>query len=102
VDETSVNKVLEYSKILYDSGRYSEAKTILSDFCKVSVGNRKNLSRAILAFWTILSINIIEENWEEILTTFSSIKTAIEYLRVSLEEDMKKLNAETVHLLLMF
>jgi hypothetical protein len=96
VDETSVNKVLEYSKILYEKGNYSESKTILSDFFRFSFENKKNLSRTILALWTILSINILDNNWTEIFSTFNHIKILIELLKNNLEEEFKKIHAESV------
>jgi hypothetical protein len=99
VDETSVNKVLEYSKILYEKGNYSEAKTILSDFFRFSFDNKKNLSKIILALWTILSINIQEESWPEIFSTFNHMKLSIELLKNNLEEEFKKVNSETVIIL---
>jgi len=98
VDETSVNKVLEYSKILYEKGNYSESKTLLSDFFRFSFENKKNLSRTILALWTILSINILDNNWTEIFSNFSHIKVLIELLKNNLEEEFKKTNTESVKL----
>ena len=96
VDETSVNKVLEYSKILYEKGNYSESKTLLSDFFRFSFENKKNLSRTILALWTILSINILDNNWTEIFSNFNHIKVLIELLKNNLEEEFKKINTESV------
>ena len=45
MDETPANKVLEYSKILYESGNYEEARDILIGFTKLSGDNKKNLSK---------------------------------------------------------
>jgi len=87
---------LEYSKILYEKGNYTESKTILSDFFRFSFENKKNLSKTILALWTILSINILDNNWNEIFSTFDHIKTSVDLLKNNLEEEFRKINTESV------
>ena len=86
---------MEYSKILYEKGNYSESKTILTDFFRFSFENKKNLSKLILALSTILSINILENNWSEIFSTFNHIKNSIDLLKNNIEE-FKKIHAESV------
>ena len=43
MNETPVNKVLEYGKILYETGRYNESREILSDFIKIFPEKKKIL-----------------------------------------------------------
>lgn len=96
MDETSINKVLEYGKLAYDNGRYEEAKLILRDFYRMSIQNKKNAAKVILALWLIYSINFITGNWNDLFTTFVELKSCIDLLKDNLEEEFKKINVESV------
>merc|ERR1711976_23378 len=95
IDEASLNKVLEYANILYETGRYAESKIILADFCKIVGSNKKNSIKAILALWKILSINILTDNPEGITPTFREILKSVNMLNMDLTEEFKKINMET-------
>jgi hypothetical protein len=96
MDETSINTILEYGRLIYETGRYDEARIILMEFFKISYNNRKNLNKALLGIWLVFAIDILEKNWERSLKTFNLIKDSIENLKLSLEEDFKKINFESV------
>ena len=92
-----MNKVLEYSNILYETGRYAESKMILSDLFRINKDNKKNLPKTILALWKIFSINILTDNWIEILSNFENIQKTISNLKINLEEEFKKVNIDAVN-----
>jgi hypothetical protein len=94
MDETPINKVLEYGRIIYESGRYEEAKLILNEFYKIC--HRRNVSKAIMALWILFSINVLTENWRDLTTTFNQLREAIEFLKSSLEDEFKKTNFDAV------
>ncbi len=96
MDETSINKILEYGRLIYEAGRYEEARIILIEFYKISFHNKKNLNKAILGLWLVLAIDFIENNWERTIYTFNLIKDSIEQFKSILEEDFKKINFESV------
>jgi hypothetical protein len=89
-----LNKVLEYGKIIYELGRYEEAKQILNEFYKIT--SKRNISKAIMALWIIFSINVLTENWTDLTNTFNELRSAIEALKDTLEEEFKKINLESV------
>ena len=96
MDETSVNKVLEYGRLVYETGRYEEARVILMEFYKISFQNRKNLSKALLGLWLVLAIDIVINDWEKIIATFKTIEQSIELFKKNLDEDFRKINFESV------
>ena len=96
MDETSTNKVLEYGRLIYESGRYEEARVILFEFFKISFQNKKNLSKAILGLWLVLAIDFIKNDWEKIISTFNLIRDSIEEFKNTLDEEFKKINFESV------
>jgi len=53
---------------------------------------RKNISKVLLAQFLILSINIINSNWEEVYEILDLITTNLENLSDHLDENMKKIN----------
>jgi hypothetical protein len=96
MDETSVNKVLEYGRLVYESGRYEEARVILMEFYKISFKNRKNLSKALLGLWLVLAIDIVRNDWEKIISSFITIKESIELFKNTLDDEFRKINFESV------
>lgn len=96
MDETSANKILEFSKILYEQGKYTESKELFSDFSKVYQGNKKNISKVILALWMIYSISIIQNNNSDAISTFILIKQTINILKTNFEEEFKNINFDSV------
>ncbi len=96
MDETSINTILEYGKLVYESGRYEEARIILFEFYKISYVNRKNMSKAILGLWLVLAIDYITNNWERTIDTLNLIKDSIENFKNNLEEEFRKINFESV------
>jgi translation initiation factor 3 subunit E len=86
---------LKYGKLLYELGKYSDAKLILSDYYKIGLDSKKNLSKVILAIWIVLAINILTNNWNEVLENIEQLKLTIEHLKESLEEDFKKANLDS-------
>jgi hypothetical protein len=95
MDETPPNKVLEYAKILYDTGRYEDSKQILSGFIKLSGENKKNLSKIILALCMAFNCNVMLANKQEVYPTFSQTRRAVDHLKENLDEEFKKLNFES-------
>ena len=81
---------------MYDSGRYEEARVLLTEFYKISFQNKKNLSKALLGLWNVFSIDIMSSDWEIIIGTFNQIKQSIELLKDILEEEFRKINFESV------
>jgi hypothetical protein len=69
---------------------------ILSELLKISLENKKNLSKAILALWKLFSMNILLGEWKETFSTFNQIQVAVDALRQNLEEEFKKLTADSV------
>jgi hypothetical protein len=96
MDETSINKILEYGRLIYESGRYEEARIVLFEFFKISHQNKKNLSKALLGLWLVLAIDFINNDWGKIISTFNLIKDSIEEFKNTLDEDFKKINFESV------
>jgi hypothetical protein len=96
MDETSINKILEYGRLIYETGRYEEARIILLEFFKISFHNKKNLSKALLGLWLVLAIDFIGNNWDRTIATFNLIKDSIEDFKNILEDDFKKINFESV------
>jgi hypothetical protein len=94
MDETPLNKVLEYGRLIYETGRYEEAKQVLKEFYNIS--HKRNMSKAIMALWLLFSINMLTENWNEAISTFLQIREAIETIREGLEEEFRKTNFEAV------
>lgn len=92
-----MNKVLEYANVLYETGKYEDSKTILADLFRMSMDNKKNLSKVILALWKLYAMNILSGNWNETLNTFDQIKNVISTLRNSLEDEFKKSNNDSVN-----
>ena len=91
-----MNKLLEYSNVLYETGRYAESKEILSEVFKIYHDNKKAQSKVILALWKLFSINILLNDTQGFLATFSQIQAHIEILKTSMEEELKKVNVEYV------
>jgi len=87
---------LEYGNILYERGDYSQAKEILSDFYKISIDNKKIISKVILGLWKIYAINILTDNWGELIVNFNSIRNVIQNLKSNLDEELKKTNTDSV------
>ncbi len=87
---------MEYGNILYERGDYSQAKEILCDFYKISHDNKKNISKVILALWKIYAINILNDNWEELIINFNSLRNVIQNLKLNLDEEIKKTNSDSV------
>jgi hypothetical protein len=94
MDETPLNKVLEYGRIIYETGRYEEAKLALEEFYKIS--HKRNISKAIMALWVLFSINVLTENWSDLTTTFNQLREAINALKTSLEDEFRKTSFESV------
>lgn len=95
MDETSVNKILEFTRLLYEQGKYDDAKRILTDYYKITKENKKNTDKLILALWILFSIEIILGKIEDIIYTFDIIKNSIEEVKENLEEQFKKINIES-------
>ena len=91
-----MNKVLEYANVLYENGRYAESKDVLSEIYKIYYDNKKNLSKVILALWKLFAINILLNDTQGALATFSQIQSHIALLKTSLEEEFRQHNIESV------
>lgn len=96
MDESSIVKVLEYGKSLYETGRYDEAKQILNGLSVMCLKNKKVISAAILALWIVFSVNILTNSNAESLTTFGELSYSIQLLKESLDEDVRKINFDSV------
>lgn len=99
MDGTSLTKILEYSKILYETGRYSEAKFILQNFVKVIGDNKKYLSLLILSKWSVLCVDFLEGNFSDAKKDFEKVNNLIDDLKSSYDEEFKKMNTDSVIIL---
>jgi len=97
MDGTSLPKILEYSKILYETGRYSEAKFILQNFVKVIGDNKKHLSLLILSKWTVLCVDFLEGNFSDAKKEFEKVNNLVDDLKSSYDEEFKKMNTDSVN-----
>lgn len=91
-----MNKVLEYARLLYSTGRYEEASSLLLGFLKLVPQNEKNLSKITLALSMLLSINVLVKNFSGIKENILAIKGYIEKLKEAVDEEIKKTNFESV------
>lgn len=85
-----------YCKIIYETGRLEEAKTMLSDVFRICSENRSILSKSILALWLIYCIEVVSGDKAGIVKTFESLNSFIDKLKEKMEEDLKKFNFESV------
>jgi hypothetical protein len=54
------------------------------------------MSKAIMALWKLFSMDVLVGNWNESITNFNEIQSAIEALKINLEEEFKKTSADSV------
>jgi hypothetical protein len=96
MDGTSLANILEYAKILYETGRYSEAKFILVNFLNVIGDNKKHLSKLIMSAWTILCVDFLNGDFSEAKKNFDKINVLVDELKASYDEELKKTNNDSV------
>lgn len=100
MDGTSLAKILEYAKVLYETGRYSEAKFILVNFVNVIGDNKKHLSKLIMSQWTILCVDFLKGEFIEAKKNFEKVNFLVEELKSSYDEELKKTNNDSVNKLI--
>ena len=49
-----------------------------------------------MALWKLFSMDVLVGNWNESITNFNEIQSAIEALKINLEEEFKKTSADSV------
>lgn len=96
MDGTSLAKILEYAKILYETGRYSEAKFILVNFLNVIGDNKKHLSKLIMSAWTVLCVDFLNGDFSEAKKNFDKVNVLVDELKASFDEELKKINNDSV------
>jgi len=93
IDETPLDKLLEYCKLLYDNGRFEQAHKVAFDIHLICSRNDTTLPKALLALWLIFCIKISTN--VEMLSTFKLISSLTDQFREKMEEDLKKFNFES-------
>lgn len=96
MDGTSLSKILEYAKILYETGRYSESKYIFQNFLNIIADNKKHLSKLILSQWIVLCVDFINGDFVEAKKNFDKVNHLVDELKASYEEELKKMNFDSV------
>ena len=97
IDETNPILILDFAKRLFDSGKFDKAKSILYAYAMLNESNKKNISKGIFAFYLIYSINIVtKQSPKTIENSFIQILAGVEKLKNHLDEELKKLNFESV------
>ena len=96
MEGTSSNKILEYAKVLYETGKYRESKDIFVHFIKIAGDNKKNLSKLILCQWNILCVDFLNYDFSEAKKNFIKINCMVEELKSIHEEELKKLSFDSV------
>ena len=86
----SFTKILEYGKVLYDTGRYTEAKDIFQNFMKIVGDNKKYTSKLILSLWKIICVDFINEDLSQIKNNFELFVKLVDELNSQNEEENKK------------
>ena len=97
MDGTSVSQILEYGKILYETGRYTEAKFILVNFLNVIGDNKKHLSKLIMSQWTVLCVDFLNGEFSEAKKNFEKVNVLVDELKASYDEELKKTNSDSVN-----
>jgi hypothetical protein len=82
--------------LLFETGKYQEAKKILLAFNNITSNNKRTINFRILSLFTIFTINILTFESDEIFATLKNLQNAIEDLKIFLEEEFKKVNFESV------
>lgn len=49
-----------------------------------------------MALWKLFSMDVLVGNWNESITNFNEIQSAIEALKINLEEEFKKTSSDSV------
>lgn len=96
MDGTSLAKILEYAKILYETGRYTEAKFILLNFLNVIGDNKKHLSKLIMSQWTVLCVDFLKGDFSEAKKNFEKVNALVDELKASYDEELKKTSNDSV------
>ncbi len=99
MDGTSLFSILEYAKILYETGRYIETKFILKNFLNIIGDNKKHLAKLILSQWSILCVDFLNGDFSEAKKNFEKINLLVDELKSNYDEELKKINSESVKLI---
>lgn len=102
MDGISFSRILEYGKLLYDTGRYSEAREIFENFIKIVGDNKKYTSKLILSLWKIICVDFIQEDYSKIKDNFELYIKLVNELKSQNEEELKKTYIDPVRIFLNF
>jgi hypothetical protein len=90
MDGISFNKILDYGKILYETGRYLEAKKIFKNFIKITSEGKKHISKLILCLWKIICVDFIVNDFSETKINFELFIKLVDELKTQNEDELKK------------
>ena len=100
MDGISFSKILEYGKILYDTGRYLEAKNVFQNFIKITGDSKKYISKLILSLWKVICVDFIVEDLTHTKVNFELFIKLVDELKTQNEDELKKTNIDPVRLFL--
>jgi len=96
MDGISFTKILEYGKILYDTGRYLEAKNIFKNFIKITGDSKKYISKLILSLWKIICVDFIVNDFSQMKNNFELFIKLVDELKNQNEDELKKVYIDPV------
>lgn len=102
MDGISFTKILEYGKMLYDTGRYLEAKEIFENFIKITGDSKKFNGKLILSLWKVICVNFMVNDFSNMKANFELYVKLIDELKMQNEEELKKTYIDPVRIFIKF
>ena len=97
IEQTPPVDIIKFSNLLFDTGDFANASTILNSFSIFHENNVKTKSKAIYALYLLYSLRIFsQEKVEDIPNIFSKIVKGIDQLKNIFDSRFKKTDFDSV------
>ena len=97
IEQTPPVDIIKFSNLLFDTGDFAKASTILNSFSIFHENNVKTKSKAIYALYLLYSLRIFsQEKVEDIPNIFSKIVKGIDQLKNIFDSRFKKTDFDSV------